>query len=82
MRRGATSGRIVATTGQSFLDYYLGARIALEGSSTTTLPAPIDKAGNVLWYAGRVLWYAAPWSLVAIAAVLPVHPRARAARVA
>ena len=60
----------VATTGQSFLDYYLGARMALEGSSTTTLPA-IDKAGNVLWYAGRVLWYAAPWSLLAIAAVLP-----------
>ena len=60
-----------ATTGQSFFDYYLGARIALEGSSTTTLPAPIDKTGNVLWYAGRVLWYAAPWSLIALAAVLP-----------
>jgi hypothetical protein len=52
-----------ATTGQSFLDYYLGARIALEGSTTTTLPAPLDK--------GRVLWYAAPWSFVAIAAAMP-----------
>lgn len=61
----------VTTTGQSFLDYYLGARMALEGSSTTTLPAPLDKAGNGLWYAGRVLWYAAPWSLIAIAAVWP-----------
>jgi 4-amino-4-deoxy-L-arabinose transferase-like glycosyltransferase len=59
-----------ATTGQSFLDYYLGARIALEGSSTTTLAA-LDKAGNALWYAGRLLWYAAPWSLIAIAAALP-----------
>lgn len=59
-----------ATTGQSFLDYYLGARIALEGSSTTTL-APLDKAGNALWYAGRLLWYAAPWSLIAIAAAAP-----------
>ena len=60
-----------ATTGQSFLDYYLGARIALEGSTTTTLPAPLDKAANVVWYLGRVLWYAAPWSVVAIAAVMP-----------
>ena len=60
-----------ATTGQSFLDYYLGARIALEGTTTTTLPAPLDKASNALWYAGRVLWYAAPWSLVAMAAVVP-----------
>ena len=60
-----------ATTGQSFLDYYLGARMALDGPTTTTLPAPLDKASNALWYAGRVLWYAAPWSLVAMTAVVP-----------
>jgi hypothetical protein len=60
-----------AVTGQSFLDYYLGARIALEGSATTSWPLPLDKVGNAAWYAGRVLWYAAPWSLVAMAAVVP-----------
>jgi hypothetical protein len=60
-----------ALTGQSFLDYYLGARIALEGSARTPWPFPLDKVGNLVWYLGRVLWYAAPWSLVAIAAVVP-----------
>ncbi len=60
-----------AIAGQSFLDYYLGARIALEGSATTPWPFPLDKVGNAVWYAGRVLWYAGPWSLVAIAAVMP-----------
>ena len=60
-----------AVTGQSFLEYYLGARIALEGSATRPWPFPLDKVGNAAWYAGRVLWYAAPWSLVAIAGVIP-----------
>ena len=70
-RPGLYERAYAATTGQSFLDYYLGARIALEGTTTTTLPAPLDKASNALWYAGRVLWYAAPWSLVAMTAVMP-----------
>ncbi|MBK5297463.1 MAG: hypothetical protein JJE40_09915 [Vicinamibacteria bacterium] len=60
-----------AITGQSFLDYYLGARIALEGSSSTPWPFPLDKVGNAVWYVGRVLWYASPWSLIAVAAVAP-----------
>jgi 4-amino-4-deoxy-L-arabinose transferase-like glycosyltransferase len=61
----------VAVTGQSFLEYYLGARIALEGSTTTSWPFPFDKVVNASWYAGRVLWYAAPWSLVPIVIRLP-----------
>lgn len=60
-----------AVTGQSFLEYYLGARIALEGSTTRPWPFPLDKMANAAWYAGRVLWYAAPWSLVASAAAIP-----------
>jgi hypothetical protein len=55
----------VAATGQSFLDYYLGPRIALEGSATAgSLPFPLDKLWNAVWYLGRVAWYAAPWSLI------------------
>jgi hypothetical protein len=60
-----------AVTDQSFLEYYLGARIALEGSTSQPWPFPLDKVANAAWYAGRVLWYAAPWSLVAMAAVVP-----------
>jgi len=60
----------LATTGQSFLDYYLGARIALEGG-TSSWPFPLDKVYNALWYAGRVLWYSAPWSVVVVAACVP-----------
>ena len=60
----------LALTGQSFLEYYLGARIALEGSGRA-LPFPLDKLRNVGWYLGRVLWYAAPWSLVAPIALRP-----------
>lgn len=55
----------VAATGQSFLEYYLGPRIALEGSASgALLPFPLDKLWNAAWYVGRVAWYAAPWSLV------------------
>ena len=68
-----------AVTGQSFLDYYLGARIALEGSTRTPWPFPLDKVDNLTWYMGRVAWYAMPWSLVAIAAVVPAM-RARLTR--
>ena len=64
-----------ALTNQSFLDYYLGARIALEGSTTQPWPFPIDKVVNAAWYAGRVLWYAAPWSLVVIAALPTTQAR-------
>ena len=53
-----------AATGQSFLDYYLGPRIALEGGVAGSLPFPLDKIWNAGWYLGRVAWYAAPWSLV------------------
>lgn len=55
----------VAATGQSFLDYYLGPRIALEGSATAgSLPFPLDKLWNAVWYLGRVAWYGGPWSLI------------------
>jgi hypothetical protein len=58
----------VAATGQSFLDYYLGPRIALEGSAAGgSLPFPVDKLWNAGWYLGRVAWYAAPWSLLLVA---------------
>ena len=64
----------VAATGQSFLDYYLGPRIALEGSAAGgTMPFPLDKMWNVAWYLGRVAWYAAPWSV--ILAVFSWHRR-------
>ena len=54
----------VAATGQSFLEYYLGARMSLEGATPAGgLPAPVEKSYNALWYGGRLLWYAAPWSL-------------------
>ena len=60
----------VAVTGQSFLEYYLGSRMALEGSGSR-LPFPLDKLANVAWYAGRVLWYAAPWSVGLLFAFRP-----------
>ena len=42
----------VAATGQSFVGYYLGSRIGLDSGGT--LPFPLDKAANGIWYAGRV----------------------------
>ena len=69
----------LAVAGQSFLDYYLGARLSLDAGSRW--PFPLDKASNGLWYAGRVLWYAAPWSLVLLAAARPgMRARLSAAR--
>lgn len=53
----------VAVTGQSFLDYYLGSRIGLDGGDGG-LTFPLDKASNALWYLGRLLWFAAPWTIV------------------
>ena len=53
----------VRVTGESFLDYYLGARMSLDAGVASTLPFPLDKIWNVLWYCGRVAWYAAPWGL-------------------
>jgi hypothetical protein len=60
----------VATIGASFLDYYLSLRLALAGGSSSgaTLPFPLNKAWNALWYLGHVAWYAAPWSLALAAA--------------
>jgi hypothetical protein len=60
----------VATMGESFLGYYLGLRLSLGGGSSSgaTLPFPLNKAWNVMWYAGHVAWYAAPWSLALAAA--------------
>jgi len=53
----------LSATGQSFLAYYLGPRIALDGSAAgSALPFPLDKLWNAVWYLGRVAWYAAPWS--------------------
>jgi 4-amino-4-deoxy-L-arabinose transferase-like glycosyltransferase len=69
----------VAATGQSFLDYYLGARMTLEGS-VTTLPFPLDKAWNGIWYLGRVLWFAAPWSVLLAVAVIPRRASAPSAK--
>jgi hypothetical protein len=63
----------VAATGQSFIDYYLGARIGLESGGT--LPFPLDKVANAFWYAGRVIWYAAPWSVAALLAIAPARTR-------
>jgi hypothetical protein len=53
----------VHVTGESFLEYYLGARMSLAAGSGSGLPFPLDKIWNVIWYAGRIVWYAAPWSL-------------------
>jgi hypothetical protein len=60
-----------AVTGQSFIDYYQGARIGLESGGT--LPFPLDKLLNAIWYAGRVIWYAAPWSVVSVLALASVR---------
>jgi hypothetical protein len=68
-------------TGESFLDYYLGARMSLDAGVPSTLPFPLDKLWNVLWYCGRVAWYAAPWSLALLlarsAALQATAPAAR-----
>ena len=63
-----------AATGQSFVDYYLGARIGLDSGGT--LPFPLDKGANALWYAGRAIWYAAPWSVVAMLALASFRSKA------
>ena len=61
-------------TGESFLAYYLGARMSLEAGVASTLPFPINKLWNAIWYAGRVAWYAAPWS---VALLVLVHGSSR-----
>lgn len=59
----------VMATGQSFLEYYLGARMALDGAESGGAAATLaSKTGSVIWYAGRVLWFAAPWSLALVLA--------------
>jgi len=56
-------------SGHSFLDYYLGARMALgggagEGGELSGVAAA--KLWNTAWYAARVIWYAAPWSVALV----------------
>jgi 4-amino-4-deoxy-L-arabinose transferase-like glycosyltransferase len=51
-------------TGGSFLDYYLGDRLALDPVGDQ--PLLLRKAYNLVWYVSRVLWYAAPWSFVVV----------------
>lgn len=58
----------VRVTGESFLEYYLGARTSLAAGGASGLPFPINKIWNVVWYIGRVAWYAAPWSLALVMA--------------
>ena len=44
----------LSATGQSFLAYYLGPRIALDGSAAgSALPFPLDKMWNAVWYLGE-----------------------------
>ena len=59
----------VRVTGESFLEYYLGARTSLAAGGASGLPFPVNKIWNVAWYIGRVAWYAAPWSLALVAAI-------------
>jgi hypothetical protein len=58
----------VRVTGESFLEYYLGARTSLAAGGASGLPFPINKIWNVVWYTARVAWYAAPWSLALVMA--------------
>ncbi len=53
----------VATTGLSFFDYYVGVQLRRSRLQGSSLPFPINKMWNALWYAGRVIWYSAPWSV-------------------
>ncbi len=61
-------------TGQSFLEYYLTARVSLEQTSDSAVGSMARKAYNLAWYTLRLVWYAAPWSLAVFAL-----PRARGA---
>jgi hypothetical protein len=70
----------VRVTGESFLAYYLGARISLAAGVASTLPFPLDKLWNVLWYCGRVAWYAAPWSVALLLALVSPQRLERPAR--
>ena len=56
-----------AASGQSFLEYYLTARVSLEPASGTAAGALVRKAYNLAWYSSRLVWYAAPWSLAVLA---------------
>jgi hypothetical protein len=58
----------VRTTGESFLQFYRSTRLG--GSMSLRDPRVIPHAVvNAVWYLGRLAWFAAPWSLVAAAAV-------------
>jgi hypothetical protein len=53
-----------AATGDSFLRYYLGLRLGLEGDGGSGWPFPFNKIWNAGWYAAHVAWYGAPWSML------------------
>jgi dolichyl-phosphate-mannose-protein mannosyltransferase len=58
----------VRTTGESFLEFYRSTRLG--ESMSLRDPRVIPHAlVNAAWYLGRLAWFAAPWSLVAAAAV-------------
>jgi hypothetical protein len=52
----------VSVTGDSFLHYYMGLRLGLEGDGGSGWPFPFNKIWNAGWYAAHVVWYGAPWS--------------------
>jgi hypothetical protein len=57
----------VSVAGESFLAYYLGPRVTLEGGAPAgSFEWLLNKVWNVGWYGLRVLWYAAPWSLLLV----------------
>jgi 4-amino-4-deoxy-L-arabinose transferase-like glycosyltransferase len=64
-----------AATGESFLEYYLTARVSLEAASDTAAGSVARKIYNLAWYSSRLVWYSAPWSLAVLA--LPWASRAR-----
>lgn len=59
-----------SVTGDSFLHYYLGLRLGLEGNGGSGWPFPFNKIWNAGWYAIHVAWYGAPWSVLLAAGAL------------
>jgi hypothetical protein len=59
-----------ASTGDSFLAYYIADRLRPNAGLTGPPRSPSSKAFNLAFYGGRLLWFAAPGSFIAIAAVL------------
>jgi 4-amino-4-deoxy-L-arabinose transferase-like glycosyltransferase len=57
-----------ASTGDSFLAYYVADRLRPNAGLTGPPRSPSSKAFNLLFYGGRLLWFAAPGSVLAVAA--------------